>query len=280
MTIVDYKNGVIPVAADCKQLLIYSAAALKTMAWLSPLTIKTVGCVIIQPNGLDGQVVKDHKRTVGQVRREMEAEILPAAENIIANKDLEFVVSEKGCKWCAHGRAGNCSALAASALDSVKARFNDLGALVVPEMDIVDTLTDDQIGQVLAARPVLKKFLEGVEARALGTVKSGGKIPGFKMVNGRSSRNWVHADSVETLKFLTKTLKFKKGQVVVEKTASPAAVEKLIDGLKRNKEAKRQLFDEAVEKKEGKLTLVSQDSKKKEVVMFQEITKEVGGFLN
>jgi len=277
MLVIDYKNGVIPVEADCLQLLIYSAAALKTMAWLSPVPITAVGCLIIQPNGLSGPKVKEHMRTAEEVDCEMEEKILPAVDVIMSAGDPsvktqpEFVVSEKGCKWCPHGRAGNCEALAATALDSVKARFDDLGALVVPETSRVDSLTDDQVAKVLEARPLFKKFLEGVENRAMQTVKSGGKVPGFKMVAGRTNRSWSHTTDTETLEFLTKTLKFKRREVVSDKVATPAVVEKMINSLKRNKDAKLDLFKDAVENKEGKLTLVSADSKKKEIVMFQEI---------
>jgi len=272
MIVIDYKNGVLPVEADCLQVLIYKAAALKTAAWMSPVPITKVGSIIIQPNGLDGLPTKTIERTVAEVEQEMAEKVLPAVEAI--GKDdgsQEFVVTEKGCKWCPHGRSGNCGPFNRNALDIVKSHFDPVGELVVPETETIESLTDDQCAKILAARPLFKKFITAIEDRSLATVKSGGKIPGFKMVNGRSSSSWSHDTDAETLEFLTKTLKFKKGDAVTEKVLTPAAATKMVKALKRNKDAKLALLDEAITRTEGKLTLVSEDSKKKEVVMFQEL---------
>lgn len=76
------------------------------------------------------------------------------------------------CKFCRV--AHKCEALAAFCCDS--------------SQKPADTLTDEQMAQILAKIPVIEGFVEAVKTRTLEAALNGTKFPGYKLVEGRSVR--------------------------------------------------------------------------------------------
>jgi hypothetical protein len=90
----------------------------------------------------------------------------------------QFNPQPKACRWC---RAkGDCKALA----DQTAADFEDIST------DTPDTLTNDQISDILQKADTIRHFLKAVEENAFTRSLKGEDINGFKLVNKRARAKW------------------------------------------------------------------------------------------
>ena len=151
--------------------------------------------------------------------------------------DAPFVPGEKQCQWCAH--KANCTALYKHTEQVISAEFDDLDNLPTP--DCVD------VQKVLANKKLIESWLKAVEQNAFEKLTNGEKLPGFKLVAGRSSRKW-HDESKARSELLADG--YSDDELQTRKFLSVAQAEKLIG--KKDFSA----FDELVNKSEGKPTLV------------------------
>jgi hypothetical protein len=112
----------------------------------------------------------------------------------------------------------------------------------------VNKLTDEQLRFALDNKKLIISWLEAVEDYVTEKVNAGETFSGYKLVAGRSLRQW--ADETTAEKVLTETL----GEAAYEprKLLSVAKAEK---ALGKNKT----LLNELVIKPEGKPTLVPED---------------------
>ena len=140
------------------------------------------------------------------------------------------------------------------------------GAPTAPDPD---TLTDEQIAQIVAHSGELKKWLGKVEKHALDNATSGHQYPGLKLVEGRSIRRFTDADAVAK---------------AVENTGHDPYKHTLLGLTDLTKLLGKKQFDtllsEFIEKPEGKPTLVPVTDKRPELsvataeTVFQPIGKE------
>lgn len=235
--IIDYKDGMSPVsAANNPQLEIYALGAL---AGLPPESYpKTVKMTIIQPKlAMRGMppvtshvvLTKDLLAKVDVVKAEGAATDDPNAP---------LVPGESQCKYC---RAkGACPALAGKVMQEVNVMFNAIPAAITPEVipaGVLDpaqqaaaqdptVMSDEQLRQILEAAPLVRQLLEGVEAEVQRRLESGKSVPGFKLVQGRGSRQWALPEE-EMVKKLT-GMGIPKGTIYETKLVSPAKAEKLV----------------------------------------------------
>jgi hypothetical protein len=152
------------------------------------------------------------------------------------------VPGEKQCKWCK--AKATCKALADYTNTLITAEFDDL----TPSVD-ADKLNDDQLANVLAHKSLITEWLNAVEHHALEKLEQGEKVPGFKLVAGRSIRKW--SDNAETI--LTEQL---GDQAYNKKLIGIGDAEKLI--------GKKELEQMAITiKPEGKPTIVPESDKRK-----------------
>lgn len=91
-------------------------------------------------------------------------------------------------KFCKH--AGRCQALTAYCSDFVETH----GLRVA-----VPHLTDDQYLEIVQMEPLLKMWLDRTTRAATDAILGGDRIPGLKVVEGRSLRKWSDEDKVENL---------------------------------------------------------------------------------
>jgi hypothetical protein len=96
------------------------------------------------------------------------------------------------CKWCA--AAGKCRALAERKLAMAKQEFCEVGEPVNPQ-----ELTDEERAWILKNVPIWNAWLKAVYADAHEFVMKGGKIPGTKLVEGRSERYVSNEDKAKEL---------------------------------------------------------------------------------
>jgi hypothetical protein len=197
------------------------------------------------------------------------SKVLKPIEKIKAGETV-FCATEKACQWCK--AAGDCPALAEKALAGVRAMFTESDHLEVPTVEDIKTLTAEQKASVMEARGLFKKFMAAIEEDVETIILSGGDIPGFKAVAGRSNRKFRGTDD-ETETFCKDVLKLKPGEYTKRTLLGPAPIEKLIDTKKRGGKAKLEQFKEQVIKPEGKPTIVPESDKRPSLAgHFQEVT--------
>lgn len=184
LVIRDYKHGKgVPVSAEMNpQMMLYALGALKLYRPLFGEAIKTVDIGIDQPriNSYDVWLCSAE-------------ELLAWGESIkpTAQKAFMGLGEYKAGDWCQFCRAnGRCKAQAAlqtSAFDD----FKDVATGALPDPAI---LTPEALGQVLNQGKTLVEWYNAAKKNALDIILSGTKVPGWKAVEGRSTRVWSDQD--------------------------------------------------------------------------------------
>lgn len=182
LIITDYKHGKgVPVSPEENpQLMLYALGALKLYKPLFGDALKNVTVYIDQPriNAYNGWGCSVDELTAwGE-------SIKPKAQMAF----MGFGEYHAG-DWCRFCRAnGICKAQAKqqfSAFDDFRSAVGNPNALLSP----------DEMGEVLKRGETLVSWYETVKAEALESMLNGEKIPGYKVVEGRSSRAWTDQDA-------------------------------------------------------------------------------------
>jgi len=208
ITDLKYGRGVQVDAENNPQAMCYALGALADYGFVDEF--ETVAIAIVQPR-LDH--ISEWRTTVAELRTWAEQTLGPAAQ-VALTDNAPAVPGEKQCRWC---RAkGSCRVLA----DHVRALACEGFGGAEPEL-----LAPDQLGACLDAVPLIKGWIEAVHAHALGVLRRGDPVPGWKMVEGRAQRRWDDETTVE--KALTRA-KIKAADRFTKKLISPAQAEKLL----------------------------------------------------
>lgn len=240
MTIIDLKYGKgVEVSADNNpQMRLYALGALNQFGMI--YNIQQVRMVIFQPRlnniSVDEVTVSDLLAWADEV-------VKPRAKLAIAGEGK--LTPGTWCQFCRH--APNCPALATQHFDVLPAGNKPLE----PAAPNPDTLTDDQIAQILTHANAIKKWLTAVEKHALDQANNGHAYPGMKLVEGRSVRKYADEDKVAA---------------AVEGLGEDPWERKLLGITAMTKKLGKKRFDETVgpllDKPAGKPTLVPLDDKR------------------
>ena len=204
--VLDWKfgDGVAVEATENAQLLFYAAAAKRTpeTAWAFEGATE-VELIIVQP-----PYVKRWLTTLERVDA-FEKELAAAVK--IAMRPDAPLASGDHCKWCAAKPV--CPIMTGAVDRALKAK--------------IDALPIDQIAHYLEQAPLVEAFIRDLQQLAHGLLESGAKVPGWKLVNKRATRQWTNEDNA--VAFLT--------QAGVEawadpKPLSPAQAEKALKKAK------------------------------------------------
>ena len=204
--VLDWKfgDGVVVEATENAQLLFYAAAARRTpdTAWAFEGATE-VELIIVQP-----PYVKRWVTTLDRVD-EFEKELAAAVK--IAMKPDAPLASGDHCKWCAAKPV--CPVMTGAVDRALKVK--------------IDALPMDQIAHYLEQAPLVEAFIRDLQQLAHGLLESGTKVPGWKLVNKRATRQWTNED--KAVAFMT--------QAGVEawaepKPLSPAQAEKALKKAK------------------------------------------------
>jgi RecB family exonuclease len=232
LRVVDLKTGVYPVKAYTnRQLLIYGLGAYYKLKAI--YDFETVSLEIVQPQGAG---VDTWEISVEDL---LEFELdLVTAKDLIENQPDKFVTSEDACKYCpVVSKCPEHIALAnAAAMSDFKTATQDMTQL---------SYWLDRIKQ-------LKDFIDAVETVALADLSEGKSVPGYKLVEGRSSRKWGDLQALENF------IRAKKLESVMYKTEllSVAQAEKVLKD-------KKIVVDEFVEIVPGKPSVAKDSDKRK-----------------
>lgn len=173
--VIDLKFGAgVPVSAvDNPQLRLYGMGALNLFpnTYLIKMTINQPRLASRDSETLTKQVLLDW--AFNYVR--------PRAEEAIKGEGI-LQASEDACRFCK--LRGKCKERADSQLALAQKEFS----IVDQKANLVQNLTEEQISNILEIAPMFIDWFKDVQAYALGQLTRGVKIPGYKLVEGRSNR--------------------------------------------------------------------------------------------
>lgn len=235
-----YGKGVPVYAPHNSQLLIYAAGALHE--YEAYYAFDKVKMHIFQPR-LDH--ISTYEISTVDLCDYMENVIKPAAK-----KAWDGQGEQEAGKWCQFCKVkANCKE---------RAKMN---IAIAEQNKLYDAmlLTDDEVASLLPRLSEMKKWCADIEEFALNQALSGVHYKGYKVVEGRSSRKIVDADSVQKLLI---DEGFKEDEFLKPKELlSITDLEKLV-GKKKFTE----LASPYINKPEGKPTLVEESDKRPSIV--------------
>ncbi len=190
LVITDYKHGKgVPVSAEHNpQMMLYALGALKLYRPLFGEAIKNVEVYIDQPriNSYDGwQCGIDDLLAWGKSIRPL------------AQKAFMGLGEYKAGDWCRFCRANGCCKAQAALQTSA---FDDFKDAATGELPNPALLTPEALGKILNLGKTLVDWYEAAKKNALDVILSGKKVPGWKAVEGKSTRIWSDQDkALDTL---------------------------------------------------------------------------------
>jgi hypothetical protein len=239
LDVVDYKfgKGVAVSATGNSQMRLYGLGALNDFGEIYEL--QEVAVHIYQPR-IDNISVE--VLSVADLQAWGE-EIKPIAAQAAEGKG-EHSAGEH-CRFCPH--AGSCPTLSASCLRVVNTHGGSTA---------VSTLAPWMVADILRQEPMITAWLKAVRGRALEDLLAGEEIPGFKVVEGRGSRDW--GDTQTVLATLAQA-GYSSEQVFTQpKPLSPAQLE---DSIGKKKVA--ELVGSLIVSTPGSPTLAPESDKRK-----------------
>ena len=159
--------------------------------------------------------------------------------------DAPRTPGRKTCQWCK--AKATCPALMAFTQEILMADFEDLDANITS----VDRLTDEQMSTALAAKGLIEGWLHAIEQHITDQLEGGHGFPGYKLVEGRSVRQWADQEKAE--KYLSRLIG--KRNAYTQKFLTPTQAEKVL-GKDKTKLAKH------IVKPAGKATLAPESDKR------------------
>ena len=173
--VIDLKFGAgVPVSAiDNPQLRLYGMGALN----MFPNT-KYVKTTINQPRLLSRDTEELTKEELLKWAFEY---VKPRAEEAIKGEGV-LRASEDACRFCK--LRGKCKERADTQLAIAQKEFE----IIDQKANLVQNLSVEQLSNILEIAPMFIDWFKDVQAFALGQLMQGVKIPGYKLVEGRSNR--------------------------------------------------------------------------------------------
>lgn len=149
------------------------------------------------------------------------------------------------CRFCPH--AGRCKTLGKLCTETAK---NLAGKTVK-----VEVMTEWEIAEVLALEAQLTMALKKIKAYAMNTLMGGGKISGYKLVEGKQgNRKWI--SELDACKALEEA-GYSKEDITETKLLSPAQIEKAL-----GKKKVAALMEELTHREPGNPTLAPETDKR------------------
>ena len=232
MSVIDlkYGKGHRVEAQDNVQGILYALGAYAGYGYL--YDIQTVEIIIVQPR-------LDHISTWELSIEDLlkKGEWISQRAEMTQDEHAQRVPGESQCQWCK--AKANCGALQKFTHDVIATDFDNLDKLSNP-----DTLTDEELRAALDAKKLVVSWLDAVETVVTQRLAVGEPFDGYKMVAGRSSRNWN--DELQAAAVLESALGVKAWE---RKLTSPAKAEKLLG------KSQLGLIELLISSKEGRPTL-------------------------
>lgn len=231
-----YGQGVQVSPVDNSQGMLYALGAYADCAGIAD--IQKIIITIVQPR-CNPDIFESWEISIEQLLEW--GEYAKARALMCGLPDAEFNPGEKQCQWCK--AKATCTALAAFTSDAIMEQFDE-----VEELTPVNRLTDEQLGKALSAKKLIISWLDAVEEVVVERLGNGVPFEGYKLVAGKSNRQWSDEGDVEHSIF-----ELLGEEAYTKKLVSPAQAEKIV-GKKRAAE-----IAEFVVKPQGRPTLAKSD---------------------
>lgn len=166
--------------------------------------------------------------------------VLKAGAIATQNPNAPLVIGDH-CRFCP--AMATCPKQAENALATAKTDFRTSALPEITELNEADLV------KVITQRKSIESWFDKIEEFLLLKLMRGEKVPGLKLVEGRTNREWVSQKEAE--RFLKSKL---ADNAYSKKLLSPAQAEKFIDA---------ELFSGLVIKKAGKPTVAPESDKRK-----------------
>lgn len=218
--VIDLKfgRGVEVMAEENAQLLAYAFAALDQFRFCGDFT--SIVLHIVQPRRGHIDVWETTPERIAQFQVEVQQAVSRCEAAEADLQDWHFGPSEKACQFCP--AKGKCPALAQVVTNIVWDDFIDL-TQPLPE-PMKREMDAESLGNAMAAIPLVKLWVTGVEEEVLLQMNAGKDIPGFKLVQGRQgNRAWSNEGEAACL--LVDVL---EDEAFEKKLISPTTAEKVL----------------------------------------------------
>lgn len=259
LVVYDFKYGAgVPVDVDDNyQMKCYAVGAMLDYEQGADSYMDVVELVIIQPRARH----KDGTVRRWETTRDKILEFKVEIENCIEKCKKEDVSFKDGdwCRWCPGKH--KCPEL-----------FGETNSIAKTAFDVVETgndtllaITDKQIIQMLDKKGTIEGFLKSIYNHALGKLKEGETLEGYKLVRGRATRSWYDAEAVEA-KFEDQ---LDGDTLFTKKFISPAQMETELKkaGICATKKEAVEMIVSMVNPGEGKISLAPAHDKRQGLVL-------------
>lgn len=242
--VIDYKFGYGEVRPDWNpQLMIYALGLIQGYNLYQ--AIDEIVLTIVQPK------LTKNARIFSLSKKELQdwylEVLIPAMDTVLAGEgDL---VPGEHCASTFCPLSGRCPKQEQNIIDAMNEYFDDGGEeLVMP-----DPGDGARISRLLALAELAEPFFKTARGLAQDLLMQGTKVPGWKLVHGRSNRAWADPEAADT--FL-RNQKLKEKERYNYTLISPAQAEKALRDKLGESARTKSRFEALVTKPEGALTLV------------------------
>ena len=245
-----YGVGVSVEAEGNEQLAIYAESLLRQWEQISDIDNELpVHLSIFQPRDRNNP---EPVRTWTLTRRELAlfASTLGAKAYQAMSGSGVFEPSDKACKFCP--AKGICSAFATQGLVALP---EEARVITLPDPG---ALTREQRVKVLGAKKVLHDWLEAVENQEVADLMAGKEPQGFKLVEGKSNRQWTDPEAAQILLANHLALDITRPRAPL---ISPHKAEEALKSVELSARFKSRMSS-LITKPEGKPTLVPESDKR------------------
>lgn len=216
LDVTDYKHGagVVVEAVDNAQCMYYGAGVLEDLQLWDK--VDTITLRIVQPRGFHFEgPIREHTMHVDELHDWLHEVMLPAMR-AAEQPDAPLKVGEH-CRFCPARRAA-CPAMmgAMKEFGEMTERINHAGG--------AGDLTNAEVGRYLDLLTLAKIAGKAANETAFNRLQAGQNVPGYKLGNARSNREWKEEAEAALKK------KFGAKAYTEPKLKSPAEVDKLPEG--------------------------------------------------
>lgn len=213
--VIDYKHGagIVVEAKENVQLMYYAIGMLEDLDLWNKVNIVRV--TIAQPRGFhhDGPI-RSWSITTEDLEVWLDDVLLPAMDLALASRDTK---SGEHCRFCpARGRA--CPQLIKD-MDELEELMT-----IAEAKGGAKELTNVQLGRFLTLFDIAKIIQKAAQKTAFVRMEKGGKVPGRKLANSRTNREWKEGAEAALKK------KFGPDALTVQKLKTPAVIDGMPEG--------------------------------------------------
>lgn len=178
-----YGKGIRVEAGENTQMLLYALGSLSEFGFIN--SAETISMSVVQPR-LDH--ISEWSISIDELMKWGER-IKQGAEEALS-PDAKRIPGDKQCLWCK--AKPTCRALQDMTHNIIATDFDNMDSLHNP-----DTLGDDELRAAMDARKLIVAWLDAVNELVTQRLESGESFSGYKLVEGRSNRQWSNEAEAE-----------------------------------------------------------------------------------